>query len=254
MRRIVRLRAGSARGRRSPSCTSRRRPGRARRRRRRRRARRSAPLRMLRPVARRVHPRPHDLQRAAERAGAPGEVLADGVAARAAEVAACSCTRVSSVRAAGRDVAEEVAADHVSRVSSRGAGEVAVASAGAARSRWVRSRLTRHSVVRSSCSTLAGEGAAAALGHAATACFAVTACAGAATSSGRAAIRGSAKRRGTSRASGAGARARSARPGAGRVFGHTQRDRGAWRSLVAHLLWEQGVTGSNPVAPIIRRA
>ena len=26
---------------------------------------------------------------------------------------------------------------------------------------------------------------------------------------------------------------------------------GAWRSLVAHLLWEQGVAGSNPVAPTI---
>ena len=26
---------------------------------------------------------------------------------------------------------------------------------------------------------------------------------------------------------------------------------GAWRSLVAHLLWEQGVVGSNPAAPII---
>src|SRR5919107_3954164 len=25
--------------------------------------------------------------------------------------------------------------------------------------------------------------------------------------------------------------------------------RGAWRSLVAHLLWEQGVGGSNPLAP-----
>ena len=24
---------------------------------------------------------------------------------------------------------------------------------------------------------------------------------------------------------------------------------GAWRSLVAHLLWEQRVAGSNPVAP-----
>ena len=24
---------------------------------------------------------------------------------------------------------------------------------------------------------------------------------------------------------------------------------GAWRSLVAHLLWEQGVAGSNPAAP-----
>jgi hypothetical protein len=24
---------------------------------------------------------------------------------------------------------------------------------------------------------------------------------------------------------------------------------GAWRSLVAHLLWEQGAAGSNPVAP-----
>ena len=27
---------------------------------------------------------------------------------------------------------------------------------------------------------------------------------------------------------------------------------GAWRSLVAHLLWEQRVAGSNPVAPTIK--
>ena len=26
---------------------------------------------------------------------------------------------------------------------------------------------------------------------------------------------------------------------------------GEWRSLVAHLLWEQGVIGSNPVSPAI---
>lgn len=26
---------------------------------------------------------------------------------------------------------------------------------------------------------------------------------------------------------------------------------GVWRSPVAHLLWEQGVTGSNPVAPTL---
>jgi hypothetical protein len=26
---------------------------------------------------------------------------------------------------------------------------------------------------------------------------------------------------------------------------------GAWRSLVAHLLWEQGVGGSNPLAPTL---
>src|SRR5271170_6418347 len=30
----------------------------------------------------------------------------------------------------------------------------------------------------------------------------------------------------------------------------TLRYNGAWRSLVAHLLWEQGVAGSNPAAPI----
>jgi hypothetical protein len=29
---------------------------------------------------------------------------------------------------------------------------------------------------------------------------------------------------------------------------------GAWRSLVAHLLWEQGVAGSNPAAPIRGRS
>lgn len=28
---------------------------------------------------------------------------------------------------------------------------------------------------------------------------------------------------------------------------------GAWRSMVAHLLWEQGVAGSNPVAPTIHK-
>ncbi len=37
------------------------------------------------------------------------------------------------------------------------------------------------------------------------------------------------------------------------VSGTTQpvaaRYNGAWRSLVAHLLWEQGVGGSNPSAP-----
>jgi hypothetical protein len=29
---------------------------------------------------------------------------------------------------------------------------------------------------------------------------------------------------------------------------------GAWRSLVAHLLWEQGVGGSNPLAPTVKPA
>ena len=29
---------------------------------------------------------------------------------------------------------------------------------------------------------------------------------------------------------------------------------GVWRSLVAHLLWEQGVGGSNPSTPTIFRA
>ena len=32
------------------------------------------------------------------------------------------------------------------------------------------------------------------------------------------------------------------------AFAYSYRN-GAWRSLVAHLLWEQGVAGSNPVAP-----
>src|SRR6202011_5740888 len=30
-------------------------------------------------------------------------------------------------------------------------------------------------------------------------------------------------------------------------------DFGVWRSLVAHLLWEQGVGGSNPLTPTIPR-
>ena len=32
-----------------------------------------------------------------------------------------------------------------------------------------------------------------------------------------------------------------------------EQDNGAWRSLVAHLLWEQGVGGSNPLAPTIKK-
>ncbi len=27
---------------------------------------------------------------------------------------------------------------------------------------------------------------------------------------------------------------------------------GEWRSLVAHLVWDQGVAGSNPVSPTIK--
>src|SRR5215216_5752097 len=38
-----------------------------------------------------------------------------------------------------------------------------------------------------------------------------------------------------------------------RTRGYT-RSLGAWRSLVAHLLWEQGVAGSNPAAPTIKQA
>jgi hypothetical protein len=43
--------------------------------------------------------------------------------------------------------------------------------------------------------------------------------------------------------------------GLGRVAatGRAKQD-GAWRSLVAHLLWEQRVGGSNPSAPTIRIA
>lgn len=32
-------------------------------------------------------------------------------------------------------------------------------------------------------------------------------------------------------------------------FAYKTSHHGAWRSMVAHLLWEQGVAGSNPVAP-----
>ena len=40
-----------------------------------------------------------------------------------------------------------------------------------------------------------------------------------------------------------------ARPGFGRVLCGRMTGIGAWRSLVAHLLWEQRVGGSNPSAP-----
>ena len=40
----------------------------------------------------------------------------------------------------------------------------------------------------------------------------------------------------------------------GHVFPSFPRHNGAWRSPVAHLLWEQGVPGSNPGAPIRKRA
>lgn len=35
-------------------------------------------------------------------------------------------------------------------------------------------------------------------------------------------------------------------------FAYKTSHHGAWRSMVAHLLWEQGVAGSNPVAPTIK--
>jgi hypothetical protein len=39
-------------------------------------------------------------------------------------------------------------------------------------------------------------------------------------------------------------------PARGRVAKYPRHSRGgAWRSLVAHLLWEQDVGGSNPLAP-----
>src|SRR5215471_12712591 len=34
---------------------------------------------------------------------------------------------------------------------------------------------------------------------------------------------------------------------------YTRQDSGVWRSPVAHLLWEQGVGGSNPLTPTIPR-
>ena len=58
-------------------------------------------------------------------------------------------------------------------------------------------------------------------------------------------VRGDPLRRGAQRPAPAAAAPRLS--GAGRTY---TRPHGAWRSLVAHLLWEQGVAGSNPAAPI----
>ena len=35
------------------------------------------------------------------------------------------------------------------------------------------------------------------------------------------------------------------------IYSGPSGDRGVWRSLVAHLLWEQGAGGSNPLTPTI---